>query len=66
MAYATEGMFSPDGREQRRSSKRISATLNYAAYQALEKRSTQESRSISNLAAHLIESALKRQRERSN
>ena len=66
MAYATDGMVCPEGREQSRSSRRISMTLNYGAYQVLEERSTREGRSISNLAAFLIASALKRQREGSN
>jgi hypothetical protein len=38
--------------------KRLSATLSYFAYKALEDRSSREGRSISNLAAYLIETAL--------
>ena len=37
--------------------KRLSATLSYFAYKALEDRSCREGRSISNLAAYLIETA---------
>ena len=35
-------------------------TLPYRAFQALEERSIQEGRSLSNLAAYLIEQALER------
>ena len=41
--------------------KRISMTLPYATYKALEERSTYEGRSLSNLAAFPIEEALERE-----
>jgi hypothetical protein len=37
---------------------RITVTINHATYQELENRSTQEGRSISNLAAYLLEVSL--------
>jgi hypothetical protein len=48
-------------REQSRGHKRISATLPYSAFQALEERSIREGRSLSNLAAFLIEQALEQE-----
>jgi hypothetical protein len=45
-------------RDQSRSPKRISVTLPYSAFRALEERSIREGRSLSNLAAFLIEQAL--------
>ena len=45
-------------RDQSRSPKRISVTLPYSAFRALEERSLREGRSLSNLAAFLIEQAL--------
>ena len=63
MGYATGSISLPDGGERSRRSKRISMTLSYVAYQALEERSAREGRSISNLAAYLVERALQKQRE---
>ena len=40
------------------SQRRISVTLSYAAFQALGERSLKEGRSVSNLAAFLIENGL--------
>ena len=58
MAYAPTSI-TPDGsRGQFRSSKRVSITLPYATYKALEDKSSEEGRSISNLAAYLIERSL--------
>ena len=41
-----------------RSPRRITVTVPYGAYQLLMERSTQEGRSLSNLAAFLLESGL--------
>jgi hypothetical protein len=41
-----------------RAPKRITITLPFCTFQALEHRSTEEGRSISNLAAYLLERAL--------
>jgi hypothetical protein len=41
-----------------RTPQRVTITLNYAAYKGLEKRSTFEGRSMSNLAAFILERAL--------
>jgi hypothetical protein len=41
-----------------RTPKRLSITLNYAAYKDLEQRCTAEGRSMSNLAAFILENAL--------
>jgi hypothetical protein len=58
MAYVPANNVSNARRGQFRSSKRITITLNYATYKALEDRSSEEGRSISNLAAYLIERSL--------
>ncbi len=47
-----------DGYTGNRAPQRVTITLNYAAYRGLERRSTMESRSMSNLAAFILESAL--------
>ena len=44
--------------EVKRSSKRLTITLPHNAFRLLEQRSTAEGRSLSNLAAYLIERAL--------
>lgn len=44
--------------QARRASKRVTITLPHSAFQLLEQRSTAEGRSLSNLAAYLIEQAL--------
>ncbi len=41
-----------------RTPQRVTITLNYAAYRGLEKRSAVEGRSMSNLAAFILENAL--------
>lgn len=41
-----------------RAPQRVSITLSYAAYTGLEKRSALEGRSLSNLAAFILETAL--------
>jgi hypothetical protein len=41
-----------------RAPKRITITIPFSTFQALEHRSTEEGRSISNLAAYLLERAL--------
>lgn len=41
-----------------RSPKRITITVPYGAYQRLQARSDQEGRSMSNLAAYILESAI--------
>lgn len=64
MTYAPTNNASDDSRGCFRSSKRITITLNYAAYKALEDKSSEEGRSISNLAAYLIERSLGRGAER--
>ena len=58
MAYIPANNVSTARRGQFRSSKRITITLNYATYKALEDRSSEEGRSISNLAAYLLERSL--------
>jgi hypothetical protein len=55
MAYVPANHVSNARRGQSRSSKRITITLNYATYKALEDRSSEEGRSISNLASYLLE-----------
>lgn len=47
-----------DGFIGNRAPQRVTITLNYAAYKSLEKRSTVEGRSMSNLAAFILENAL--------
>ena len=44
---------------QRRAPKRLTITIQFTVFSSLEKRSTGEGRSLSNLAAYLIENALK-------
>jgi hypothetical protein len=58
MAYVPANNVSTARRGQSRSSKRITITLNYATYKALEDTSSEEGRSISNLAAYLLERSL--------
>jgi hypothetical protein len=58
MAYVPANNVSTARRRQSRSSKRITITLNYATHKALEDRSSEEGRSISNLAAYLLEWSL--------
>ena len=58
MAYVPANNVSSARRGQSRSSKRITITLNYATYKALEDRSSEEGRSISNLASYLLERSL--------
>jgi hypothetical protein len=41
-----------------RAPQRVTITLNYAAYKGLERRSAVEGRSMSNLAAFILENAL--------
>ena len=41
-----------------RAPQRVTITLNYAAYKGLERRSAVEGRSMSNLAAFILEKAL--------
>jgi hypothetical protein len=47
------GGFTGNGAPQR-----VTITLNYAAYKGLERRSAMEGRSMSNLAAFILENAL--------
>jgi hypothetical protein len=47
-----------DGFIGNRAPQRVTITLNYAAYKSLEKRSTVEGRSMSNLAAFILENAV--------
>jgi hypothetical protein len=47
-----------DGFTGNRASQRVTITLNYAAYKGLERRSVIEGRSMSNLAAFILETAL--------
>ncbi|MCP9882708.1 hypothetical protein KBY65_09480 [Cyanobium sp. Alchichica 3B3-8F6] len=47
-----------DGFTGNRAPQRLSIALNYAAYKNLERRSAMEGRSMSNLAAFILESAL--------
>ena len=47
-----------DGFIGNRAPQRVTITLNYAAYMSLEKRSAVEGRSMSNLAAFILENAL--------
>ena len=50
----------PDQRSPFRSSRRITVTLPQSTLEALSERCLNEGRSLSNLAAYLIESALER------
>ena len=47
-----------DGFIGNRAPQRVTITLNYAAYMSLEKQSAVEGRSMSNLAAFILENAL--------
>ena len=58
MGYATDNAAPGPLRGQGRGPKRISATLPYATFLALERRSHREGRSLSNQAAYLIEQGL--------
>jgi hypothetical protein len=58
MGYATDNASPTPLRDQSRSPKRISVTLPYATFLALEQRSRREGRSLSNQAAYLIEQGL--------
>jgi hypothetical protein len=58
MTFDTRGIHPSAAGPAFRTPKRISVTLPYAPYKALEERSTYEGRSLSNLAAFLIEEAL--------
>jgi hypothetical protein len=60
MAYAPTSDASSARRRGLRTSKRITITLNYATYKALEERCSDEGRSISNLASLLLERSLTR------
>ena len=55
MAHAPTSDTPNTGTGRSRSSRRISITVNHATYKALEDKSAQEGRSISNLASHLLE-----------
>ncbi|WP_250544949.1 hypothetical protein [Synechococcus sp. LA31] len=57
MAYANEA---PDSRQayRSRSPKRLTITIPFTVFSALEQRSAEEGRSLSNLAAFLLEQAL--------
>ena len=48
--------------DHRRQSSRLTATVPAALFQALEARSAEENRSLSNLVAHLLEAALEERR----
>ena len=61
MGYATGNSAPTPLRDQSRGPKRISVTLPYSAFRALEERSIGEGRSLSNLAAFLIEQALEQE-----
>jgi hypothetical protein len=61
MAYATGNSAPAPLRDPSRSPKRISATLPYSTFRALEERSSREGRSLSNLAAFLIEQGLEQE-----
>jgi hypothetical protein len=58
MTCAPTNNASDASRGQFRSSKRITITLNYATYKALEDKSSEEGRSVSNLASYLLERSL--------
>ena len=47
--------------DRKRRSSRLTATVPAALFQALEARSAEENRSLSNLVAHLLEAALNEQ-----
>jgi hypothetical protein len=48
--------------DRKRRSSRLTATVPAALFQALEARSAEENRSLSNLVAHLLEAALEERR----
>ena len=50
-----------DGFTGNRVPQRVTITLNFAAYKSLERRSAVEGRSMSNLAAFILENALTKQ-----
>ena len=58
MAYAPTNNAPDSPKGDFRSSKRICITLAYVTYKVLEDKSSKEGRSISNLAAYLIERSL--------
>jgi macrodomain Ter protein organizer (MatP/YcbG family) len=49
--------------KQSRGPRRVSVTLSYRTFQALEERSRREGRSLSNLAAFLLEKGLEEEAE---
>jgi hypothetical protein len=55
---ASQADVEPRDRALFRTSRRVSVTLSYVAYSRLLKRSDEEGRSLSNLSAFLLESAL--------
>lgn len=57
MDYANSVSGSPRV-QANRASKRITITIPFSTFQALERRSTEEGRSLSNLAAYLLECSL--------
>ena len=61
MGYAIGNGAPTPLKEQSRNPKRISVTLPYSAFRALEERSIREGRSLSNLAAFLIEQAMEQE-----
>jgi macrodomain Ter protein organizer (MatP/YcbG family) len=63
---ASQADVEPRDRALFRSSRRVSVTLSYVAYSRLLKRSDQEGRSLSNLSAFLLESALGAEEEHSS
>jgi hypothetical protein len=57
MGYANSVNSSPRS-QANRAPKRITITIPFSTFQALEHRSTEEGRSLSNLAAYLLERSL--------
>ena len=57
MVYADSVNSSPRS-QANRAPKRLTITIPFSTFQALERRSTEEGRSLSNLAAYLLERGL--------
>lgn len=57
MGYANSVNSSPRSQASK-APKRITITIPFSTFQALERRSTEEGRSLSNLAAYLLERSL--------
>jgi hypothetical protein len=57
MVYA-DSVNQPPRSQANRAPKRLTITIPFSTFQAIERRSTEEGRSLSNLAAYLLERGL--------